>query len=390
MSNFESASTFSPMAQWRSLEDDLSSSPPPPMTIHTGFDGQVFRSLAPLELGAPIPQPFSSKELGNAEGDFSLGIQPTKADSFGMLGLLPRSAPTVADLPLVPAWVCMHTSFVIRLPPASAFAKILDILRSPTFGITVDVQPQNDKFQMKGKGYRDEAMTYFKKKLFRNSANEIVVECIRQDGCVVLFNKMYQKLLAALGDEAHRLVETGLKASPVSPDLQPFPPPPSLSSSSEACSASILHTLLQRAASRLLDEQFQACQALVTASSAESAAASWRELGDADIIAIVTLLLSSESEDTAHLATVLLLNLFKMEFKIVSSALISALFALLDSPPTFQNQDTKRQVSSSLRMIVESRKQTFSVPQRQTLEFYEKSSDPVLRVNACAILQHVC
>jgi len=376
------------MAQWRSLEDDLSS-PPPPMTIHTGFGGQVFRSLAPVELGAPVPQPFGLKELDNAEGDFSLGIQPTKADSFGMLGLLPRSVPVAADLPLVPAWVCMHTSFVVRLPPASAFAKILDILRSPTFGITVDVQPQNDKFQMKGKGIRDESMTYFKKKLFRNAANEIVVECTRQDGCVVLFNKMYQKLLGALGDEARRLVETGLKASP-SPDLQPFPPPlPSSLSPSDACNASLLRTLLQRAASRLLDEQFQACQALVSASSAESAAASWRELGDVDILAIVTMLLSSESEDTAHLATLLLLNLFKMEFKIVSSALIVALFALLDSPPTFQNQDTKRQVTSSLRIIVESRKQTFSVPQRSTLEFYQKSSDPVLRVNACAILQHV-
>jgi len=379
MSNFESTFAFSPMAQWRSLEDDSS-----PMTIHTGFDGPVFRSLAP-EVGAPLPQPsFSSKELSSMDG-FSL--QPTKADSFGMLGLQPSSGLVAAELPLVPAWVCMHTSFVIDLPPAFAFAKILDILRSPTFGITVDVQSQNDKFQMKGKGIQDETMTYFKKKLFRNSANEIVVECIRQDGCVVLFNKIYQKLLAALGDEARRLVETGLKAAPASPDLQPFPPPSS--SLSYEANASILRTLLDRAASRLLDEQFQACQALVSASSANSAV-SWRELGDVDLLAIVTMLLSSESEDTAHLATLLLLNLFKLEFKIVSSALIVALFALLDSPPTFQNQDTKRHVSSSLRVIVESRKQTFSLPQLNTLKFYQRSLDPVLSENACAILQHVC
>lgn len=381
MSNFDSTFPFSPMAQWRSFEDDLSSSPPPPMTIHT-FDGPVFRSLAPLELGAPLPQSFSSKELDNAEGGFSLGTQPSKAELFGVLG----STPVTANLPLLPAWVNMHTSFVLRQSPASAFAKIMEILRSPTFGITVDVQSQNDKFQLKGKGIRGETMTYFKKKLFRNSANEIVVECIRLDGCVVLFNKIYQKLLAALGDEARRLVETGLKAAP---DLDPFPPPPPSFLPAEA-NVSLLRTLLDRAASQLLDEQFQACQALVSASSADSAL-SWRELGDADVLAVVTTLLSSESADTAHLAALFLLNLFKMEFfKIVSSTLIVALFALLDSPPTFQNQDTKRHVSSSLRAIVVSRKQSFSLSQLSILKFHQSSSDPVLSDNACAILQHAC
>jgi hypothetical protein len=326
--------------------------------------------------------------LGDADGDFSLGIQPSKADSFGMLGLLPRSAPS-AELPLVPAWVCAHTSFVVRLPPAAAFAKILDILRSPTFGITVDVQPQNDKFQLKGKGMRDETMTYFKKKLFRNLANEVVVECTRQDGCVVLFNKVYQKLLAALGNEARRLVETGLRAAS---NLQLFPPPPpflSSSSSSSACSASLLRNLLLRAGSQFLDEQFQACQALVSVSTAESAAG-WRELGDVDILANVTLLLRSESEDTAHLAILLLLNLFKLDFREVTPALVVALFALLDSPPTFKNQDTKRHVSTGLRVIVQSRKQPVSTSQRGTLEFYQKSSDPVISGNALAILQLVC
>jgi len=238
-----------------------------------------------------------------------------------MLGLVPRSAPS-AELPLVPAWVCVHTSFVVRLPPAAAFAKILDILRSPSFGITVDVQPQNDKFQLKGKGVRDETMTYFKKKLFRNVANEVVVECTRQDGCVVLFNKVYQKLLAALGDEARRLAETGLRAATTS--LQVFPPPPPSLSSPPASSASLLRTLLLRAGSQFLDEQFQACQALVSISATEST--SWRELGDVDILSIVTLLLNSESEDTAHLATLLLLNLFKLDFREASPAMVVALF----------------------------------------------------------------
>jgi len=319
--------------------------------------------------------------LGDAEGDFSLGI---KGDSFGMLGLLPRSAPS-AELPLVPAWVCVHTSFVVRLPPAAAFAKILDILRSPSFGITVDVQPQSEKFQLKGKGVRDETMTYFKKKLFRNSANEVVVECTRQDGCVVLFNKVYQKLLAALGEEARRLVETGVRATP-STNLQLFPPPPPSLSSSEACNAPLLRTLLLRAGSNFLDEQFQACQALVSMSTG---AAGWRELGDVDILAIVTLLLTSESEDTAHLATLLLLNLFKLDFREASPAMVVALFALLDSPPTFKNQDTKRHVSTGLRVIASTRK-TFSTSQRSTLEFYQHSSDPILSGNAAAILQLVC
>jgi len=137
-----------------------------------------------------------------------------------------------------------------------------------------------------------------------------------------------------------------------------------------------------------LDEQFQACQALVSISATEST--SWRELGDVDILSIVTLLLNSESEDTAHLATLLLLNLFKLDFREASPAMVVALFALLDSPPTFKNQDTKRHVSAGLRAIVQSRKQTFSSSQRNTLEFYQNSSDPILRGNAEAILQQVC
>jgi len=371
-------SHFSPMAQFRSC--DISSSSP------SDFNPLVYRSLAPLELGSPFPKPsFGGKDLGDADGDFSLGIQPSKVDSFGMLGLRPRSSPS-AELPLVPAWVCIHTSFIVRLAPATAFSKILDILRSPTFGITVDVQPQTDKFQLKGKGIRDATMTYFKKKLFRNAANEVVVECTRQDGCVVLFNKVYQKLLAALGDEAQRLAETGSRAPSIVPNAQLFPSlPPSLSSS-EACSASLLATLLLRAGSKFLDEQFQACQALVSVSTAESAT-SWRELRDVDVLAVVTGLLQSESEDTAHLAALLLLNLFKMDFIQASQTMVIALFTLLDSPPTFQNQDTKRHVSTCLRVIAQSRKQSFSASQRNSLEFYRGSSDSVLSANALAILQ---
>jgi len=69
--------------------------------------------------------------------------------------------------------------------------------------------------------------------------------------------------------------------------------------------------------------------------------------------------------------------------------MVIALFELLDSPPTFKNQDTKRHVSTGLRIIVQSRKQLFSPSQRNTLEFYQNSSDPILSGNAVAILQLV-
>jgi len=225
-----------------------------------------------------------------------------------------------------------------------------------------------------------------KKKLFRNSAHEIVVECTRQDGCVVLFNKMYQKLLTALGGEARRLIETGVRASSLS-NLQALPPLPSVAAP-EPCSSSLLRNLLSRAGSQFLDEQFQACQALVAVSSAESSA-TWRELKDIDIFAIVILLLKSESEDTAHLAALLLLNLFKLNLREAPPAMVLALFELLDSPPTFKNQDTKRHVSAGLRAIVQFHKQLFSASQRNTLEFYRNSSDPTLSGNAVAILQLV-
>lgn len=379
MDRFGSTSPFSPMAQWRSVDDDFSATP---MIPPSDFGGPVFRSLAPLELGAPFQtKPSFSKEI---EGDFALGIQKG-GDSFGMLGLLPRSGPS-SELPLVPAWVCVHTSFVVRLPPAAAFAKILDILRSPTFGITVDVQPQNEKFQMKGKGVRNDTMTYFKKKMYRNLANEVVVECTRQDGCVVLFNKVYQKLLGVLGEEARRLSDTGMRPATL-PDLRVLPPPSLAISHSGECNVSLLRTLLLRAGSQFLDEQFQACQALVSI-SASSSESVWRELGDVDVPSIVTLLLQSESEDTAELAALLLSNLFKFHFRESPSlALITALFTLLDSPPTFKNQDTKRHVSSCLRVIALGRKQKFSASQRNTLEFYQHSPDPVINGNAAAILK---
>lgn len=366
------------MTQWRSVDDDFSATPVMPPT---DFGGPVFRSLAPLELGSPFQAKpsLSSKDI---ERDFTLGIQKG-GDSFGMLGLLPRSAPS-SELPLVPAWVCVHTSFVVRLPPAAAFAKILDILRSPTFGITVDVQPQNDKFQLKGKGIRNDSMTYFKKKMYRNTANEVVVECTRQDGCVVLFNKVYQKLLAVLGGEARKMSDGGSQSA-ASPDPQVLPPPPLTSSTSGECNVSLLRTLLLRAGSQFLDEQFQACQALVSVSTSSSESV-WRELRDVDVPSIITLLLKSESEDTAELAALLLSNLFKFHFREAPVAMTSALFTLLDSPPTFKNQDTKRHVSSCLRVIAQGRKHKFSSSQRSTLEFYQHSADSTISGNAAACL----
>jgi len=304
---------------------------------------------------------------------------------------------------LMPAWVSRQTSFILRLQPAVGFTKMVDILRSPDFGIAVDLQPQNDKFQIKGKGIREETITYFKKKMYRNVANEVVVECTKQDGCVVLFNKVYQRLLAALGNEAQTLGETTIRSSsqlsfPPPPPLQLLPssssassfPASSSTSSSSSESSSLLRNLLRRAASQFLDEQFQACQALVSATKNSGSAAWWRELGDVDVFAAVTCLLKSECEDTAHLATVLLLNLFQNDvFREAPPAMVVALFELLDLPPTFKNQDTKRHVSQGLRVISQLRKQTFSTTQRSTLEFYEKSQDPVLRGNALAILQLV-
>jgi len=379
MSHFGSTSQFSTTAQFRSVKGDSASE------VLPGFGETVYRSLDTM--GAPFQKPtFGSKvepgAFSGGEPDFALGIQQ-KGDAFGgIVGLFPRSAPS-PDLPLIPAWISQHTSFVLRLAPAVAFAKILEILRSVSFGITVDVHPQLDKFQLKGKGMRDESMTYFKKKLYRNMNNEVVVECTRQDGCVVLFNKVYQKLLAALGNEARRLADTTLRTPP---PLLSFPPP-SLSSEKASFSSSLLRNLLNRACSQFLDEQFQACQALVSVSTVESAA-SWGELADVDVLAIVTLLLKSDSEDTAHLATLFLLNLLKFEpFRDASQAVVAALFALLDSPSTYKNQDTKRYVSTGLRVIAQTRKQGFSVSQRNVLEVYQKCADPVISGNALAILQ---
>jgi len=171
-------------------------------------------------------------------------------------------------------------------------------------------------------------MTYFKKKMYRNLANEVVVECTRQDGCVVLFNKVYQKLLAVLGDEARKMSDSGIRTA--TPDLQVLPPPPlAASSSSGECNVSLLRTLLLRAGSQFLDEQFQACQALVSISTSSSSESVWRELRDVDVPAIVTLLLQSESEDTAELAALLLSNLFKFHFRDATVAMTTALFQLL-------------------------------------------------------------
>lgn len=391
MSHFGSTSPFSAVAQFRSFQSDSPLADVPPEF----GGGPVYRSLdtigaGPASFGSQFQKPLSSgKALGEfpvEESDFSLGIQPSK-DAFGMVGLFPRTAAPSPDLPLAPAWISQHTSFVLRLAPAVAFAKILDILRSTSFGITVDVQPQMDKFQLKGKGMRDETMTYFKKKLYRNMANEVVVECTRQDGCIVLFNKVYQQLLAVLGHEARRLVENNLPPPP--PPLSSLPFPPSLRSSSAvpSISSSLLRNLLNRAGSQFVDEQFQACQALVSASVVENAA-SWRELSAADVFGTVTLLLKCECEDTAHLAALLLLNLLKLDaFREAPQTVVAALFALLDSPSSFKNQDTKRQVSAGLRVIAKARKQTFSPSQRNTLDVYQKCSDPIISGNASAILQ---
>jgi hypothetical protein len=276
------------------------------------------------------------------------------------------------------------------MAPTVLFGKILETLQSPHFGITVDLQPHSGKLKMKGQGISGGTRTAFNINFYHNPSSDVVVECSRQEGCVVLFNKLYQQLLTCMGDAVlRRLNESGprrVSNFPLSlPALPSFPCPTCLP---------LIFSLLDRVRSPHLDQQIQACESLLEVSRGDAAA----ELLDiainaacgVDVLSVLCCLFKSESEDVVRMTALLLANLLKMGsaafVEKVSLQMVAPLCEILDGPMTYLNRDTKRHVSTGLHMIAKTRREAFSPVQLQVLERCQMVWDPVIKAGVQATI----
>jgi len=389
--NFAATSLFSPFRLESSFQESTASQIPVPTPLS---NPTVYRSLAPkTETRSAANFDLSTPTVFHEQFGFE---KPSLGAKMSMMqdSTLALSKPSISngfqpELKLMPSYISIHTSFVARLDAAPLFGKIEETLQSPDLGITVDLQPHASKLKLKGLGIDGGAKTTFAINLYRNPSSDVVVECTRQEGCVVLFNKLYQRLFICLGDVVvRRLNENSSRKLPHFP--LSLPPLPSL-----PCPSAIatIRSLLERARSPLLDHQLQACDSLLEVSRGDSAsqlldmALSEAEV---DVLAVLCCLFKSESEDVVRSTAVLLENLLKLESAAfqekASSQMVEPMFEILDGPMTYLNRDAKRHISAGLHILAKTRSEPFSPAQRLTLERYQTAWDPVIKANVQATL----
>jgi len=365
----------SPFAQrfsaFSALERNVSDSNAPSV-VPPPLESTVWRSVGGISeennFGV-YAQTKSVKSVHSSHLDVGYSKVSALSDSSLMLtkqGLVQASS--LPDLKLMPPHIQRHTSFISRCPSGALYGKIVEVLQSGPSGITVDLQPHAGKPKLKGLATSGGTKIVFNLNLYRNPSDECVVECTREEGCTVLFNQLYQQLLAGLGSVVlRRLNESGSHKSS-NPPLSTFPPPPSL----PAPSLSTFVVVLDLARSPFLNQQIQACETLSELSRGHAAS----QLLDAavtqqDVAGLLCSLLRSDSEDVVRLVAVVIENLLKFQspaFTEKALPMITPLFDLLAVPMTYLNRETKRHVSACLHVLAKARGDAFSLDQRQALE----------------------
>jgi len=364
------------------MSDSNAMVPPPP-------DSTIWRSVTdPNRSFADSSPAFTARD--------PLGLQPKFVQSVNTRSGLPsfskladsslmltkpstQSAQGFPELKLLPAYICRHTAFVARLPASQLVAKMWEVLQSTQLGLAVDLEPPSGKPKLKGVGRLNGSKTVFGISLFRNPSSDVVVECKKEDGCTVLFNRLYQQLLTCLGDVVmRRLNDSGSQKTnfPLALPLPSLPSPPS-------SSLSTLYSLLEMARSQFLDQQLQACETLLEVSRGDSAG-QLLELAvsspKVDVVAVLCSLLRSESDDIVRIAALVLSNLLKFDsppFTEKALQTIAPMFEILAVPMTYLNRDTKRHVSAALNVLAKARREAFSAAQRQILEGSQHVWDPI-------------
>jgi hypothetical protein len=354
-SHYFAPTAFSPFASERSV---IESAPP---------------SFAqPLPLGSTtVYRSFAREECAS---EFGVDTKPPQMEKFmphdRTLGLTkPSPLNAFPELKLMPSGIAKFTSFVSRTPPTVLFGKILETLCSSSFGMTVDLQPHSSKMRFNGQGLSGGTRTGFSINFYKNPSWDVVVECCRQEGCVVLFNKLYQRMLTCLGDAILRRLSEN---SP--PTLSDFPLPALPSFPCPPCRPLIL-SLLDRVSSVFLDQQIQACESLLELSRGDGAVELLGAALDAtcsvDVLGVMCCLFKIQSEDAVRMTALMVENLLKLgstAFMERALQLVAPMCEILDGPVTYQNRDTKRHLSVGLHMIAATRRDAFSAEHLQVLE----------------------
>jgi len=284
----------------------------------------------------------------------------------------------VRTLKAVPPEITRATSFVAEGAPASVIAGMRNVLENARFPVKVDLQTSM-KPKLIGKAISTSggATCEFRIRLYRNSSDEVVVECMRNAGCTQLFNQLYRELLSGLADIVLRKFSASastprvLKSEPSFPQFLPQscarPPPASSSSLS-----TMMSCLQQRAKSSRLDEQMQACDALMDISQGAEWDRALEQPCCADFLSMLEVLVSSADDEIVRAGATLLHRVLNSEGRgfreKASSQLLGRMLALLGGPVTYLTRETKQQLSAALFSIRSTRPQAFTQEQNRELD----------------------
>jgi len=343
-----------------------------------GFNPVLYRSVGSTSVQSSFPS-LSSSQLGKVEAVGSRKAEAISRSKTVVMEVEKDSRTT--ELKLVPSFVAKHTAFVVKDGATRTMGSIDDALKS----LSVDVESWSAKCKLKG-NLRGSSKVEIRLQLFRNSSDEVVVECAKDHGDGVEFNAFYKRLLAALGDVVLRKLEG--PSAPFSSSLVPFSAPQQFEmptafdsllcppTSPEAGSLSlVLSRLLKRARSPFFDEQKNALEALMQSAQGEEFLRAL-EQSCPELLAAMESLLASPSDEVVRACAALLSQIFvRVSFKEKASpTLLALMLNILEGPTTYRNRNTKRQISGVLLSLRSGRPEAFSLAQSQALDKWDPNN----------------
>lgn len=291
------------------------------------------------------PKPFllPSKQLNTP---FVLPSQGTTAGEPGF-------GQNVRPLKPTPEFYEKYSSFISRSPPGKLLAAICDTLSNAS---DCDHEFVKAKNKIRGVARMEPSgRARFVIKVYTHGADSLLVEFHRREGCVVTFNRFYQRILSGLGEHFCRRATSASNAKEEVSSVVSCPKPimtlPMEEGETISCDVKqVLEKLCDEASCEYLDSQRQALGALAHLTSA----AENRSLLDRNSsVAMLSKVLASNDEEVLENACRFLVNVCAEEScrEHVVEHLLQELFSVLESPGALENWASKRHVAKAFAIL---------------------------------------
>jgi hypothetical protein len=402
------SSSFSSFAESSSFDDGL-------YLDGLGLEQPLFRSLAVESTGGDH---FQSSSTPSQSLWHKLDSQPGSSSLLGQLGaslvsttLVEPPGHAMRKLEPAPIWLEKYSTCVA--PPGSTQGNVLNkclCSLQELSSIVVDTLPNKAKNKFKGVAFRGGNVSQFVAKQYQGMGGEIVVEFSRRSGDSLLFNVMFNEMMASLddmvrytnsltggGDPLAARARKRMRESVPLPILLELP---EKQCAKRACPS--VDFLLERLCSPYVDQQLQACSCLVSLSDDAEVS---QEMVAVKSLPVLQQLLSSSIDELVRYAAIIVSNMLAAGSEVFLSeagaCLATTLFEILESPATLLLRDTKRHVAASLlslaqhetkqqqqhqQQLAEESPRLFSPTRIQALKRYSRVEDSSLRNRVTATL----